>query len=369
MKIVFLCGARDYHAMDWYRSAQKLLENLDVSVLTDLIGGEDYKILVTHNDRINKLLIIDKFLFRKQSHFGNKWRNFFKLLVLPIQVIKLIKYNNKNKGTIYHAHGMYYMFLAYIAGVEYIGTPQGSEILVRPFKSKIYRWLAKKSLKFAKSITVDSLAMSRIIKQIADKEAIIIQNGIDVESILEYTKRNPNVERTKYCSIRAMTELYRIKQIVDARNMSVKYNKIPLNFIYPFYEINYKNNVMSTSKEFDNDLGRIDRISMYKLLFETKVVFSIPISDSSPRSVYEAIFCGCIVVIEKNKYYDMLPKCMQERIILVDVNKELWFEKAIAASNEMLSSSFSPTKEALILFDQKKTFSILSQLYKNQNEK
>ena len=70
-KIVFLCGARDFHAMDWYRSAKEELNNENVIVLTDLIESEGYKNLIKDNDNIYDLLIIDKILFKKQSRIGD----------------------------------------------------------------------------------------------------------------------------------------------------------------------------------------------------------------------------------------------------------------------------------------------------------
>jgi hypothetical protein len=34
-KLVFLCGARDFHAMDWYRSAIALIPDAEISIVTD----------------------------------------------------------------------------------------------------------------------------------------------------------------------------------------------------------------------------------------------------------------------------------------------------------------------------------------------
>ena len=41
--LVFLCGARDFHAMDWYRRAKELLPEADTCILTDLIAAEGFK--------------------------------------------------------------------------------------------------------------------------------------------------------------------------------------------------------------------------------------------------------------------------------------------------------------------------------------
>ena len=57
--IVFLCGARDFHAMDWYTSAKILIEDsCSLTIVTDLIQGESFNKLVDSSDNVYKLLIL-----------------------------------------------------------------------------------------------------------------------------------------------------------------------------------------------------------------------------------------------------------------------------------------------------------------------
>ena len=79
----------------------------------------------------------------------------------------------------------------------------------------------------------------------------------------------------------------------------------------------------------DEDISRLNKIDMYKNFIEAKLVISIPYSDSSPRSVYEAIFCGAIVAITYNNYYQNLPDSLKARVIIVDINQKGWFYNAI----------------------------------------
>jgi hypothetical protein len=81
--IVILGGARDYHALDWYRTVRENTTKHKVIFLTDLIGGEGFDIIINDEDDIKNLFIIDKFLFNYQSKIGNIWRNLVKLIVLP----------------------------------------------------------------------------------------------------------------------------------------------------------------------------------------------------------------------------------------------------------------------------------------------
>ncbi len=356
-KLVFLCGARDFHAMDWYKSAKEILPGDEVIIVTDLISGEGYKKIITEEDIVYKLLILDHLLFKRQSNIGDKWRNILKLLILPIQVLLLKRFDRKNKNCIYHAHSMYYLVLARAAGVDYVGTPQGSDILVKPIRSKFYNLFAKYGLNGAKSITVDSVNMQNGVMRLVGREAVVIQNGIDVRAIEEssynYRVINKAQKRSGILSVRGFTALYRIMDILHNRCILNIDEKITL--IYPFQDANYKAECINLIKKNDVDLGRVDRQKMYQLLFSTKLVISIPLSDSSPRSVYESVFCGAPVAITYNSYYDILPDCMKSRIIIVDINDDKWLEKAVEKAEVISKSEYIPSKEALIMFDQRES--------------
>jgi hypothetical protein len=358
--LVFLCGARDFHAIDWYRRAKELLPEADISILTDLIAGEEFKKLVDDRDKVHKLVIIDRLLFRHQSHAGNVWRNLVKLLVFPVQVALVRRFARCNPGAIYYAHAMYYLFLGMAAGIPYVGRPQGSDVLIKPYRSKLFRYFAVKSMAAAKAVIVDSEKMRHAILDFSGVpvNVHVIRNGIDIKSIDAATARaaRNSAERTAVMSIRGFTPLYRIKEIFSSRNASKKYSAIPLTFIYPFYENTYKNVLSPLVADSDVDLGRVDKTKMYELLAGARLVISIPESDSSPRSVFEAVFCGCAVAITRHPYYDELPDCMKERIILVDMEQGDWFDRALDRAVEIARTPYRPSERALKAFNQDNTF-------------
>ena len=72
---------------------------------------------------------------------------------------------------------------------------------------------------------------------------------------------------------------------------------MPIQFIYPFYDQTYKNDLKNFFIKEDEDISRLNKNELYQTLFKTKLVISIPYNDSSPRSVFESVFCGCIVAI------------------------------------------------------------------------
>lgn len=362
-KLVFLCGARDFHAMDWYKSAKEILRNNDVIILTDLIAGEGYEKLINESDKVHRLLILDKFLFKRQSRLGSIWRNILKLIVFPIQVSKIKSFTQTHPNAIFHAHSMYYLFLAWAARVPFVGTPQGSDVLIKPDKNKYFRKYAVKSMQAAKYVTCDSDKMRNKIYSLSGVQAQIIQNGIDLLEIQRIQPTNIS-QRNLVVSIRGLTPLYQIEEILSARSTSER-SDTSLSFIYPFSNEEYLNSLRGRLMPADRLLGRQDRISMYNLLSKAKLVISIPKSDSSPRSVYEAIFCGSAVAITHQDYYDKLPECMKARIVIVDINERNWFSQAAEVAETIVQTPFKPSEDALELFDQRRSFLKMKQLLFN----
>ena len=357
--LVFLCGARDFHAMDWYRRALDLMPGHRICILTDLIAGEGFKKLVDQRDTVYRLLIIDMFLLRKQSKVGNIWRNIVKLLVFPIQVILVRRFAARNPGAIFYAHAMYYLFLGMAAGIRFVGRPQGSDILIKPYRSTLFRYFAVKSMAAAKAVIVDSDKMRDAIRGFSPEVNVhIVRNGIDLDAIGQALERTrvESAGRSSVLSLRGMTPLYRIDEIVRRRNESSRYRDIPLSFIYPFYEEKFRNALLPLLGSSDSDLGSLDKGRMYALLAGTRLAISIPTSDSSPRSVYEAVFSGCAVAITHHSYYDVLPHCMQGRIMLVDTGDKDWFDRAMDFATRITETPYSPSPQALSTFDQNRTF-------------
>jgi hypothetical protein len=358
-KIIFIGGARDYHVVDWYRTIKEICSNSEIVFVTDSIDGEGFEKLINEDDCIIKLLNIDWLLFTRQSKYGNIWRNFIKLIFIPLQVLRLKEIARDNPDAIFHAMPMYYMFLCRLASIPYIGTPQGSEILVRPDRSRLYKYFATKSLLAAQNITVDSVNMQNMITQLCGKESTVIQNGIDVSAISRIAIKSHR--RENVVSIRGFTTLYRINEIFDGRDHSLQ--KPRLHLLYPFREDVYRATVAKRFEPGDCDLGRLSRQKMFELLASTFLAISIPISDSSPRSVYEAIFCGCCVAVTYNPWVDALPECMKSRLFIIDLKDNLWFEKAIEQAKHITTKDYNPSEEALELFDKRRSMQKMVDLF------
>lgn len=345
--ICFVASARDFHAFDWYRTVKRLSPNRRVFLATDSVESEGGHRLIDDTDEVVFLFAIDKYLFGRHSTVGDLWRNLVKFLSLPLSAYRLYKLA-KREDTIFHAHSMYYIFLCWLSRVEFIGTPMGSDVLVRPDHSFLYRLGTVLSLKGAEFITVDSVVLQKKVLDLSGRRSDIIQNGIDTKNAISFGKGDLN--RGRVVSLRGMYPNYRIHELVEARNVSK--SKVGIHFLYPFFEEGYLKSFKSKLVASDIDLGRLSKSEMFKLLGETFAVFSLPISDSSPRSVYESIFCGAAVITSYGEWIEFVPSCMRARIIIVDLNQAGWFDDAIVRAREISSTQFKPSDEAIKMFDE-----------------
>lgn len=347
LNIAFLGSGRCFHTFDWYRSSEILLGR-QVPFITDNYEGDGLPNLFREGDDAHELLIIDRVLSPTASSIGHKWRNLVKFLAIPMQILLLRRHLARLGNPFVLAHSTYYAFLASFANVRYAAVPQGSEVLVRP-SSRLYRWLLKRSVKKAQFVTVDSEAMRTALGAFTDRPIYIVQNGINVGAV-QSAKGGP---RDKAISIRAISSNYRILEIIAGRNQSSPH--VPLTLTFPFTEADYLERVEQAVAPQDRMRGRVDKSELYELIAQSICVFSIPGSDSSPRSVYEAIFGGAAVALAPAQYIEALPACMRARVVVVDIGAPRWFAEAMERAQAIVAKPFHPSEEALDAFDQVKS--------------
>ena len=91
---------------------------------------------------------------------------------------------------------------------------------------------------------------------------------------------------------------------------------------------------------------------------------SIPISDSSPRSVYESIFSGAPTILQENPYQDFMTDSMKSRVIIIktkDIKNSHWLGKSIKEGDNIFED-FHPCKLSYEKFDSE---IILKSIYKS----
>ena len=352
--IYFLGSARCFHTIDWYESAQKIFGK-QVPFVTDLVDGEGFPCLLDDPKNLRRLIVIDDFLPDSYGAKGHKIRNFLKFILAPLQAYRLYRFIGVSPAKLTFAHSTYYAFLAGLAGIKYVSTPQGSEVLLRIERSWLYKVMARIAHTRAILVTVDSMAMKIKLKELLDVDAEIVQNGVPVSKLLMPRKDSQKDEsislgQRDILSIRGVAENYQIQQVVQARDSSE--SKPNITFCCPFYHEEYKLKVLN-SIDHDNDhfLGKLNREQFHETLRRFPIAISIPISDSSPRSVYEAIFSGCIIIIRDCLYVNSLPKCMRSRLVITDC-KGSWFDDCYREALSKSKESYVPSDEAMNSFDQ-----------------
>jgi hypothetical protein len=175
----------------------------------------------------------------------------------------------------------------------------------------------------------------------------IIQYGIDTFACRSFAQSSP---RYRILSIRGIEGIYRILDIQVARDSQLPSQA--LTFVYPLWEAHYRAQFRSLLKPFDLDFGRVEKDCLYKIFGETILVLSIPTTDSSPRSVYEAIFCGCIVATVYSLWIDDLPHSMRSRVIISDLDSPSWLHDAYHLAFHLIQHPFHPCQDAISKFDQ-----------------
>ena len=347
--IIIFGSVRDYHAVDWYLNLYKINRNL--IFVSDCNCGEGIENQMPKSHSYIQLIPLDNLLLGSQSKFANLWRNTLKILILPLNSILFLTICFLLKPRMIHAHPLYYGLICKLLNKKYIVSPQGSEILVRAKKNYLYKFFAGFILKGAKKITTDSNMMKKTINNLYKLDSYVVQYGVDISSILKIKEKNLLLKDEYLLSFRAIYENYRILEIVKSRNKSCP-NK-PIYFVYPSFDSLYINEVKKYLKPFDKLLGKVEKEKLYSLMSNSTATISIPISDSSPRSVYESIFSGAPTILQDNPYQDFMTDSMKSRVIIIktiDIKNSHWLGKSIKEGLN-ISEDFSPCKLSYEKFD------------------
>ena len=360
LDILFIGDSADFHVVDKYNQACDSL-GLDKIYLYSGVSvekGSDSRNL--NCSGMVRRYDFSNFLMGKHNKVSQFTKNILKAALYPLQIILLRRFYNRHVGYVCHSFTMYYIVLCYFCRIRSIATPQGSEILRRLDKSWFYRLLAIKALFYAKTVIVDSVSMRNKLASFSVNSEIY-KNGFDAACLLEMATHGE--ERNAVVSIRTVRDTNRIMDIVVARNEVDPV--IPLCLIYPSCDFDYHKALLEKLHPQDSDLGRLGKSDMYNLLVHAKLVISIPVSDSSPRSVYESIFAGSAVALTYSPFLEELPPCMKRRIYVADLDNSSWFSEAVTFANSVTQVRYIPSDEALEMCDQTRTMGrIRRELYR-----
>ena len=342
-------GSKDFHTMDKYFQLIDEFGNENVVFVSDTLNGEGQKSLIRKHSNFLKLFIIDNFTLNNLSKIGSFIRNLVKLILIPYQAYLLRDHYLNIRPKVVHAYTMYYMVLAFFAQIPYFGTVQARELVVRSKKNYLYRFFSGLAIRNAKKVMVDSNILRETMQKIFNHNPTVLKDGFNTSYSLSF--QNTNFSKKRLLSVRGLQSNYQILEILKENNKSKNYYSI--DFAFPFEDFNYYSLLKKHCGNKDKFLGKLNKKELYKKMSEALLTISIPDRDSSPRSVYEAIFCGSIVAVTEMPFLKELPPCMLSRIIVVDINSNSWLADAIMYSELFCNKLFVPSQEALNFCDEK----------------
>jgi len=224
---------------------------------------------------------------------------------------------------IVHAHSLYYGYLASFikTDVPVVFTPMGSDVIIHAQKSRIFRHMSKNAFRRAHIITGDSILLQRQGYKVGARKDrnFIIQNGVDSKVFFPKAHNlrkqyGISDDEVLLFSPRAITPLYNIDAIIESlAHLKTKGYVFKCMFSFAFGD-EYTEQLKAQVSRLDLDenviwLGFLTYEEMANHYNGAEIVISVPSSDSSPKSVYEAMFCRKpIIVTDLEWSYELLSE-------------------------------------------------------------
>ena len=306
MNILFIGSSSDFHIDLW---AKYFTETHNVYLFSE---KEDY---LTNKPFHNIEIIYSSGIFgwllnylQSDSHRLFQLNKLISTYLYSKIINKII--DDKNIDIV-HAHNLYQGFIASFIKrkTPIVFTPMGSDVILHAQNNFIYRYMAKRAFKKADIVTSDSKLLQKKGYAVGAKKDnnYIIQNGVD--SKMFFPKENGikkllNIEEEDILlfSPRGLDDIYNIeyilKSISELRNENYT---IRCMISYGFGEAKLqklKKLILKYNIE-DNIIwiGSLEYHQMPEYYNAADIVLSVPSSDSSPKSVYEAMFCEKPVIV------------------------------------------------------------------------
>ena len=338
MRILYLANSSNWHIDLWTQYFTKAHSVFLFSERENYLNDQPFKdVIITQSEGLlggffNYLNITSHRLFQLN-----------KLLSAKFYAAEIDKLVLKEKIDIIHAHTLFHGYVASFvkSSVPVIFTPMGSDIIIHAQKNLIYKFMAYKAFSKSTVITGDSLILQKKGYDVGARQEknFIIQNGVD-SSIFKPQSANKLKQKlgiskseTLIFSPRAITPLYNIEAIIESLSELKKTDpRFKCMFSYAFggeYYSKLKKKVISLGlAENVIWLGYIKYEDMQLYYNAADIVISVPSSDSSPKSVYEAMFCGKPVIISDLEWsYELLDEI--DCVLRVDIKNPMQLTRAL----------------------------------------
>jgi glycosyltransferase involved in cell wall biosynthesis len=301
MRICYLARAKQLYFVRWYEYFINRGHEVHV------VSGDDSLINldVEMPAGVNVHYVPEIKLRNQVISFG------YNLLRLPLIIKELKKIIRDISPDIIHAHqitpGGLWAALSHYH--PFIITPMGSDVIIHARNKILYKFITKYVLKKADLITSDSITLQEAVFELggSPEKTHIIQNGVDFKVF--NSKVDKNKIRKKLglgncpiiLSTRGISPLYNVDSIVEAiPKVLQSFPDSKFLFTYVMQESIGEVKELVEKLDITNSVrfvGFVDHKEMPFYLATADILVSVPSSDSSPCSVYEAMACRTPVVI------------------------------------------------------------------------
>ena len=311
MNILYLGDSSSWHNALWVKYFCENSEH-NVYLFSDY-DKQKKQIPLPENIKIIHSSGVFGFLLNFLGLSSSKLRHINKVLSVPLFRWFIIRIINEYDIDVVHCHSLYYGYLG--AGIgkntPVVFTPLGSSIIIHAQQQGYYQKMAREAFKRADLVTNDSLNLQNkgyLVGGSAEKSHII-QFGVDQtlfkpgSSGLREELDIPS-DTLLLFSPRAIDALYNIDVILQGLAiLKQKGVKFRCMFTYAFGNENYKKLLdLAADLEITEELvwlGFRNYEDMPQVYNAADIVISVPSSDSSPKSVYEAMSCRKPVILSE----------------------------------------------------------------------
>jgi glycosyltransferase involved in cell wall biosynthesis len=177
-----------------------------------------------------------------------------------------------------------------------IQSAWGTDVLVTPFRNKIYKVITRFALKQATLATADSPSVAGIIYDLAGTETMTFPFGLERLPDAEFTDKDPDLffsNRTLNANSNIDTVLHLFRKIVDSNDKAsliiASEGDKKEELIRLRNELKLKDQV-----QFTGFLTTVEQANIYR---KAQFYFSVLTSDALSVSLLEAMGFGCIPIV------------------------------------------------------------------------
>ena len=277
MKICFLADGKSIHTQRWCRHFSSLGHEIHLITFqpTEIEGTR-----VHHIDAGNI------------SVGGGNWR-----VILKVGMVKRLL--RHIRPDILHAmYATSYGIVGRLSGFHpFVLTALGTDVLISPFRSVLYKLAVRSVLRKADWITAMSDPMKAVLLDLgaSPERTDTVIFGIDT-SLFNNVGRKLNLEKFVIISTRNLEPVYQIGLILDALNQikgkipGMEVRIIGDGTLRSQLEEKVKNNELSGFVHFK---GKISQKELVEQLKGSHLFISASLSDGNNISLNEAMACGC----------------------------------------------------------------------------